>query len=488
MRDYVYFTVGAADAHCYLTPPVRLMATIKTRRQRIRTKPQRVNAQAMPVLQPDAAGIDVGATTLCAAVPADRQAQPVRTFTTFTDDLHALAAWLHACGIQTVAIESTGVYWIPVFQVLAAANFEVCLVNPRHLKNVRGRKTDVCDAQWLQHLHAVGLLQPSFRPTDAICALRTLSRQREHLVSQAAEQIQMMQKSLVQMNLHLHHVLSDLAGVSGLRIVDAILAGERDPRALTSLREARVRADEETIVSALTGDWRSEHLFTLRQARQTFQHYQELLRACDQQIEEWLKSHPGGPGVPEAKAVAVALPKKKKGSRNEPALPTLDLRHELAQRFGVDLVAVPALGLTTLCGLYAELGPDLRAFPSSKDFTSWLAVCPDPRKSGGRVLHSHTRDVQHRVARLFRMAAQTMARSDCHLGRFYRRIRAKLGGPQAVTATAHKLARIYYHLVTTRQPYDESVFQREDERYRTRRLRALADQAKALGFTLQPVA
>jgi transposase len=424
---------------------------------------------------------------LCAAVPADRDAPCVRTFSTFTEDLQALSAWLRECGIRTVAIEATGVYWIPIMQILAAAGFEVCLVNPRHLRNVRGRKTDVCDAQWLQHLHAVGLLHASFRPGDEICALRTLYRQREHLVRQSAEQIQMMQKSLTQMNLHLHHVLSDLAGVSGLRMVDALLAGERDPRALAKLRDPRVQADEETIVAALTGDWRTEHLFTLRQARQTFSHYQELLHACDAEMEAWLKRHPRGPHDPQRPLPKTVLAKQKR-SRNEPILPTLSLRAELAERFGVDLVAVPALGVTTVYGLYAEVGADLSAFPSAKHFTSWLAVCPDPRKSGGQVLHSHTRDIQHRVARLFRQAAQTMARSDCHLGRFYRRIRAKLGGPQAVTATAHKLARIFYHLVTTQQAYDESVFQREDDRYRERRLKALEHQAKALGYTLHPAA
>jgi transposase len=465
------------------------MATIKTRKQRPRTtKKERLNAQGMPVIQPDAAGIDVGATVLCAAVSPDRDAQPVRTFGTFTEDLQALAAWLRACAVRTVAIEATGVYWVPVVQVLAAADLEVCLTNPRHLQNVRGRKTDVCDAQWLQQLHAVGLLKASFRPGDDICALRTLYRQREHLVRQAAEQIQLMQKSLTQMNLHLHHVLSDLAGVSGLRIVDAILAGERDPRTLAKLRHERVQAEEQTIVAALTGDWRPEHLFTLRQARQTFQHYQQMLRACDAEIEVWLKRHPRGPGTGgrQSLVAGVAKQKKKKLSRNEPVLPTLELRSELAARFGVDLVAVPGLGVTSVYGLYAELGEDLKAFANVKQFTSWLGLCPDPRKSGGKVLSSHTRDVQHRVARIFRQAAETMVRSDCHLGRFYRRIRAKLGGPQAVTATAHKLARIFYHLVTSQQPYDESVFQREDDRYHARRLQALHRQAKALGFTLEP--
>jgi transposase len=440
----------------------------------------------LPVIQPDTAGIDIGATTLCAAVPSDRDTHPVRTFSTFTAELHALAAWLLACGIRSVAMEATGGYWLPVFQVLAAAGLEVCLVNPRQLKHVSGRKTDVSDCQWLQHLHAVGLLTASFRPPDAICALRTLWRHRESLMQQAAVQIQLMQKSLDQMNLHLHHVLSDLAGASGLRIVAAILAGERDPCVLAKLRDPRVRADEATVVAALTGDWRSEHLFTLLQAHQTFRHYHTLLAACDAQIERWLVDH-ASPPPPAPGGPADAAPPAGKLPRNAVVLPTLDLRRELHARFGVDLTAVPALGLTTVAALHAELGPDLGAFPTSKQFASWLALCPDPRKSGGKVLRSHTRDVQHRVARLFRQAAQSVCKSDNHLGQFYRRLRAKLGGPQAVTATAHKLARIFYQLVTTQQEYDESLFQRCDQDQRERHLTSVRRQAKKLGFTLEPL-
>jgi transposase len=468
------------------------MATIKKHTDHPTPKRARVSAQGLPVLQPDTAGIDIGATLVCVAVPPDRDAPSVRTFGTFTPDLQEVVQWLQQGRIRSVAMEATGVYWIPLFQILAAAGFEVCLVNPRHVKHVSGRKTDVSDCQWLQHLHAVGLLQASFRPADAICALRTLHRHREHLVQQAAEQIQLMQKSLDQMNLHLHHVLSDLAGVSGLRIVDALLAGERDPQALAQLRDPRVQTDAEVLVAALTGDWRPEHLFTLQQARQTFHHYQTLLQACDAELEAWLQRHaappraepPSSPGGPSPEPPR----RRPKPHRNEPRLPTLDLRHELRQRFGVDLTAVPAFGISTVAALYAELGADLRqAFPLSKRFASWLAVCPDPRKSGGKVLRSQTRDVQHRVAQIFRQAAQSVYRSDNHLGRFYRRIRAKLGGPQAVTATAHKLARIFYHMVTTQQEYDETLFERCDQRQQAHHLASIRRQAKNLGFSLEPI-
>lgn len=463
------------------------MPTIKNRNRPPQSKRRaRPNAQSMPVIQPDTAGIDIGATTLFAAVPPDRDENPVRSFGTFTPDLSELADWLHRCRIRSVALESTGVYWIPVFQILATSGFDVCLVNPQHVKHVRGRKTDVSDCQWLQHLHAVGLLQASFRPADAICALRTIGRHREALVRQAAEQIQLMQKSLSQMNLHLHHVLSDLAGVSGLRIVDAILSGERDPRRLAQLREPGVKADEETIMAALTGDWRPEHLFTLGQSRHTFQHYQDQLRACDAEIERWLKEH-AGPARPLSHRPSIDLPPTKAPRGNEPVLPTLDLRREMHHRFGVDLVAVPCLGASTVHALYSELGGDLGAFPTEKQFASWLAVCPDPRKSAGKILRNHTRDVQHRVAHLFRQAAESGCRSRSHVGLFYRRIRARLGAPQAVTATAHKLARIFYHMVTEQREYEETLFQRADERHRIQQLRSLRRQAKSLGFALQPI-
>jgi transposase len=463
------------------------MATIKTRHpiaNSSRKPARKPTVVGLPVLDPHTAGIDIGATALTAAVPPDRDAQPVRTFGTFTGDLETLAQWLLACGVQRVAMEATGVYWIPVWQLLAAAGLQCCLVNPRHVKNVRGRKSDVSDAQWLQHLHAVGLLQPSFRPEDHICALRTLYRQREHLVEQAAQQIQLMQKSLDQMNLHLHHVLSDLAGVSGQRILQAILAGERDPQVLAGLRDRRVRADGATVVAALTGDWRPEHLFTLRQAHATFTHFAAQVQACDAELEAWLRQHPVAPEAQQPPTPPA--PPKQNDHRNAVRLPELNLQQELHQRFGVDLVAVPSLGVTTVCALYTELGADLSAFESSARFCSWLDLCPNPQKSNQRVLRSGTRRIRHRVAGLFRQAAESMARSDCHLGSFYRQMRAKLGPPQAVTATAHKIARIFFHMVTTKEAYDATIYERKDEQAKQRRLARLKREAKALGFALQP--
>ena len=439
---------------------------------------------ALPILQPDAAGIDVGATEVYAAVPADRDPHPVRAFRTFTMDLQALAAWLRACGIRTVAMESTGVYWIPLFQILEEYGFEVCLVNARHVKNVPSRKSDVADCQWLQYLHAVGLLRGSFRPAAAVCAVRSLLRHRDTLVTYAAAHVQHMQKALTQMNLHLHHVLSDLTGKSGLAILDAILAGQRDPQKLAELRDPRVKAPVETVAQALVGDWRPEHLFTLGQALAAYRHYQELMVACDLEIERCLAQFEARAASTGASLPPARDPKKPRG--NAVQLPHTDLRTELYRLLGVDLTQIPGLGATSVHALFAELGRDLSAFPTAKHFCSWLGLCPDNRVSGGKVLSVRTRDVKSRAARTLRLAAQSLHHSQTPLGAFFRRMRAKLGAPKAITATAHKLARIVYHLLTTGEPYDESVFALDEERHQQRRLQRLRRDAAALGLTLTP--
>ena len=440
--------------------------------------------QSLPVLEPNAAAIDIGATQLHVALPPDRAPEPVRVFGSFTVDLQELATWLLAHGITTVALESTGVYWIPVFQILEARGLTVCLVNARHVKNVRGRKTDVADCQWLQYLHAVGLLAPSFRPPDAVCAVRALLRHRDTLVVQGAQAIQHMQKALTQMNLQLHHVLSDLTGQSGLRILDAILAGERDPEQLADLRDRQVKAPREQVIKALQGDWRPELLFVLRQARERYRYGQEQLRECDREIERLLAAFES---VAAPEDAPPPPPNAPRGTRkNQIHLPDTDLRTELFRLYGIDLTYCPGLGPATVATLFAELGRDLSAFPTAKRFCSWLGLCPDPSKSGGRVLRDKTRDVKHRVATALRLAAQALHHSDSALGVFYRRMRAKLGAAPAITATAHKLARIFYHLVTTGTPYDESIFERLEEEHQERQLQRLRRQARKLGFTLTP--
>jgi transposase len=427
----------------------------------------------MPILHPDAAGIDIGATEIYVCVPLDRDPEPIRRFGTFTADLLALATWLRQCGVTAVAMEATGVYWIPLYQLLEARQFAVCLVNARHVKHVPGRKTDVQDCQWLQYLHSVGLLRASFRPPETVCAVRALLRHRDSLVRLAGSHTQHIQKALNQMNLQLHHVLSDITGVTGLAILDAILAGERDPHVLAQQSDRRIKASRETLAKALVGDYRPEHLFTLRQSLASYRHYQRLIGECDAEVQALLGHFASAGEAPPP------LPPP-------PAL-RFDLRAELTRVLGTDLTQVPGLHTATVHTLFAELGADLAPFPSGKHFASWLGLCPDNRISGGKLLSVKTRHVKHRVAHALRLAAQSLARSRSALGAFFRRMRAKLGAPKAITATAHKLARILYHLLTTRQPYAETRLAAAEAQHRQRTESRLRAQARALGFQLVPV-
>lgn len=428
---------------------------------------------------PNAAGIDIGATSLYAAVPSDRSDKPVRRFDTFTEDVLALADWLKNCGVTTAAMESTGVYWIPVFQILEDSGIEVCLVNARHVKNVPGRKTDVADCQWLQYLHAVGLLRGSFRPPQQVCAVRSLVRHRDTLVKMASAHVQHMQKSLTQMNLQLHHVIADITGATGLAIIDAVLAGERDPAKLAKFRDPRVKATEEIIAKALVGDYRTEHLFTLRQSVQSYRHYQSLIADCDQQIKVLLAEFDSRID-PDEQPLPPSSKRPLKGGSGA------QMRVEFYRLTGVDLTAVPGIRTDTVHTLLAEIGRDVSKFPSSKQFTSWLGLCPDNRVSGERVLSARTRKVKNRAAVALRLAAISLRRSETALGHFFRRMRAKLGAPKAITATAHKLARVIYYLLKTRTPYDHTRFAQNEEQHRRRKEISLIRQAKALGFTLVP--
>jgi transposase len=356
----------------------------------------------------------------------------------------------------------------------------VCLVNARHVKHVPGRKTDFADCQWLQYLHAVGLLTASFRPAQQICALRSLLRHRESLIQTAAAHVQRMQKALDQMNLQLHHVISDITGLTGLAIVDAILAGERDPAKLATLRNWRVHASVDTITKALVGDYRPEHLFTLRQSLGAYRYYQQLMAECDVEIERHLTAIPDAHfGV--GSSVASGARRKPRGNE-----PHFDLRTHLHRLFGADLTTIPGIDVLTAHTLLTEIGPDLSKFPSPDAFASWLGLCPDNRISGGKVLSVRTRRVKNRAALALRMSAQAVQGSRTALGGYYRRMRAKLGGPKAITATAHKLARVVYHLIATGQRYEESVFLKHEAVHRDRMQKRLHAQAAALGLKLVP--
>ena len=465
------------------------MARRKRRRTGRRTaQPNTVN--------PDAAGLDVGATAVYAAVRAERATPAIRNFPTFTSDLHALADWLSECEVTTVAMESTGVYWIPVMQILEARGFDVVLVNTRHVRSAPGRKSDVADCEWLRYLHSVGLLSGSFRPPDEVCALRALLRQREMLVKSASRSVMHMQKSFDQMNVHLHHAISDLTGVSGLAITDAILDGEHDPARLADLAHRTIRANRLTLIKALEGDWRPEHLFTLGQARQTHAHYQQMISECDQEIEGCIRSLEAAQQAPQEPSDDTPTSTDRtpeagsEGATGSPqgAAKPFKPNDYLTRLFGTDLTLIPGIGESTALTLFAELGPDLSRFPDASHFASWLHLCPQNKITGGKIISSHTGPGANRAAQALRWATQSLYRSPTALGEYFRRKRARLGTPQAVTATAHKLARIIYHLITYHVDYDDSLLDNHQRQDRKRLERRLRNDARALGFQLVPEA
>lgn len=447
--------------------------------QKNKRRPIKATA-SLPIIKPHAAGIDVGASQMYVCVPTDSCPEPIGIFDAFTPDLLELAAWLKECSVVTVAMESTGVFWIPLFQILEEQGFEVMLVNPGYRKSY-DFKSDVEDCQKLQFLHAVGLLRGSFRPPQQVCAVRSIFRHRGNLVRQAAAHVQRMQKSLTQMNLLLHNVISDVTGVTGLAIIDAILAGERSPQDLARFRDRRIKATAEEIAKSLVGDYRPEHLFTLRQSREALSFCHLQMAQCDAEIERMMAEC-------DAQIDKADTPKNTRKSRkpkkNEFALPNGDLESEMHRLFGVDLTPIDGLGAPSISALYCELGSDLSAFPTVGSFTSHCGLCPQNQVSGGRVLHKGTRNVKSRVAQIFRMAAQSVARSPCYLGNFYRRIKARSGQAAANMATAHKIARIFYHLVTTKEPYDATVFTKVEEKFKLKRIQRLHKEAQHLGFSV----
>jgi transposase len=437
---------------------------------------QRVRRR-LTMVHEGAAGLDVGATFHVVAVPADRDAEPVRTFQSFTADLHALAEWLRAVGIRTIAMESTGVYWIPVYEILEQRGFEVLLVNARDTRNVPGRKTDVNDAQWLQQLHQHGLLRGSFRPRDALARLRAYLRHRERLLEYGASHIQHMQKALMQMNVQLHHVVTDITGVTGMQILRAIVAGNHDPAALAALRDRRCKASQATLTAALTGNYREEHLFALRQSLELYDFHRTQIDACDAQIEAALDQL-----NLDRPAPAQPLPSMRhQGGPNEPRF---DVRSALYTLLGADLSQVHGFGPYTVLRLIAECGDDMTKWPTAKHFTSWLCLAPGNKISGGRVLSSKTRRSANRASTLLRIAAVNVGRTHTALGAFYRRLASRIGKAKAVTATARKLAVLFYNSLRFGLRYVDPGQASYEERYRTRVLANLTRRAKQLGYAL----
>ena len=435
------------------------------------------------VVNPHAAGLDIGASEIWACVSADRDASPVRAFGTFTPDLQALVAWLVACGVTSVAMESTGVYWVPIFEMLEERGLQAYLVNARHIKNVPGRKSDVADCQWIQRLHQYGFLSASFRPAAEMVVLRSYLRQRAMLIEHRAAHIQHMQKALHQMNLQLTQVLSDISGVTGLAIIRAIVAGERNPALLAQLRHGRCQRSEADIAKALTGHYRAEHVFALKQALALYDAYTGQLAECDRQIEQQYATirprfdpddldHPLGPD-----------PKVNSHSKNAP---DFDVRRQLFRLTGVDLTQVDGLHVSSVQQFLAETGTDMSKWPTVKHFASWLGLAPHNDITGGKVVRSRTLKNHNRAGQILRIAAQSAGRGKSGLGAFFRRMQARLGPEQAITATAHKLARIIYYMLTHHQPYQPLSAHAYTEQQRQREIKRLTRQAAKLGFSLQP--
>ncbi len=444
------------------------------------------NKQAQhPVFQPDAGGIDIGAREIFVAVPPDRDPHPVRKCDTFTSDLRQTAEWLVSCGVTTVAMESTGVYWIPVYDMLEQHGIKPCLVNPRNMKNVPGKRTDFHECQWIQHLHSMGLLHSAFRPDSEVCAVRSLMRHRNDLVTMTTQHVQHMQKALTQMNVQFQHVISDITGLTGLAVLDAIVAGQRDPAELAKLKDPRIQASEEIIRKSLEGNWRAEHILVLKQSLSLYRSYLDQINDCDKEIEKLLaafepKVDPEQKPLPEDRKQKQRKRKKKSGS------PDFDMRTEAYKLFGVDLTQIPGLMMLVFM-LFSEVGRDMSRWPTAAHFVSWLGLCPDNDISGGKVLWRGARRTKSRAGTLFRLAAHSLHRDQTPIGSYLRRMKAKLGPAAATTATAHKIAIIFYTMVKNQVEYDASLWAQRDA-MREKRLEArLHKHAAQRGYKLVPL-
>lgn len=435
-------------------------------------------SKGMPIVHPKSAGIDIGSRFHVVAISTELAEEPVKTFQAFTSELHEMGDWLVQNGVTTVAMESTGVYWIPVYEILEDRGLEVILANARDARGVPGRKTDVNDAQWLQKLHSCGLLKASFRPDRDISALRSYMRLRERHLDYSAAHIQHMQKSLTFMNLQLHHVVTDVTGVTGMKIIRAIASGEHDPAVLATMRDPRCKNSEATLQAALVGNYQPEHLFALEQALKLYDFYQTRVHECDAKIENLLKELNR-----DIIAPSEPLPKARHRTRQQNAL-QFDVRKSLYQLVGTDLTQIHGIGPHLALRLIAECGTDLSRWPSSKHFTSWLTLAPGNKISGGKILSSYTRKSKNRLTAHLRLAASTVGRTNTALGAFYRRLAARVGKAKAVTATARKIAVLFYNAMRFGSQYKDPGSNHYEERYRARVIKNLHRRAAEFGFSL----
>ena len=437
--------------------------------------------EGLPMLHGNAAGIDVGNAEHYVAVPPKRDAQPVQKFASFTADLHRMARWLQACGIETVVMQATGVYWVALFEVLQDYGFEVQVVNAQHTKTLPGRKTDVQECQWLQKLHSFGLLNPSFRPAEEIRVLRSYLRQRENLVSAASTCIQHMQKALTEMNVQLANVISDITGVTGMAILRALVNGERDPQQLAKLKHKQIRASREEIARSLQGHWRAELIFAVEQSLDLYDFHLAKIQDCDERIEAHLKTMQS-----KIEVSAHPLPTSRHGHKIRKHGPRFDLRQHLYRLAGVDLTEIDGFDVQIVQTVISEVGVDMSHWKTENHFSSWLGLSPDNRTSGGKVLKRGTRHVVNRAATALRIAAWNLIRSQSALGAKFRRLRTRLGAPKAITAMAHHLARLLYRMLKFGKAYVDKGSEHYEAKYRLHKMKWLQKQAAALNFQLIP--
>lgn len=442
----------------------------------------------MSKMRPNAAGLDIGAHEIVGCVSGEEEnTQEVQTFGTYTTDLEAIGEWFQAKGITSVAMESTGVYWIPIFEYLESVGIECCLISAAALKKVPGRKTDVLDSQWIQTLHSYGLLNASFRPEADLVALRTLLRHRAQLLEHRSPHILHMQKALLQMNLQLSQVLSAITGQTGLLIIRAIVAGERNPQQLAALRNWRCQKDEAEIAEALTGTWRDEHLFVLKQSLAMYDFYTNQLVECDQEIERTFSLiKPRWEVTAEEEAEIMATSTGQKDNRSKNAPKQVQSRAHIKRITGIDLVAVPGISASLAQTIIAEIGTDMSKFPNEKHFCSWLGLAPKNEVSGGKTLKSRTLKTKNRAGQAFRMAARAQIRANSEFGAFYRRMKSRLGPAQAMVATAHKMARVVYHMLSKGEEYQPLGAAEYEQQFKERQIRYLKRKAAKLGLQVVP--
>ncbi len=423
----------------------------------------------------NAAGIDIGSYSHFVAVPEGRDEEKVKEFKSFTSDLKKLVKWLKKCNIDTVAMESTGIYWIPLYELLEKNGFEVFLVNARHIKNVPGRKTDVLDCQWIQKLHSYGLLQAAFRPNEEIAKLRSYIRQRSVLIDYSSSHIQHMQKALSQMNIQLHNVINDLTGSTGLAIIRDIVAGQKDPVKLSKHRDPRCKNSKEIIYKSLEGNYEEEHVFALKQALELYDIYKEKIEDCNNQIEKLIKSMEG--------YMSKELISKELLQKGKNVYP-FDARQELIRITGVDITKIPGINSQTALLIISEIGIDMSKWKNAKQFVSWLGLCPGNKISGGKRISGKTKPSANKAAAALRLSAYTLHKNSSFLGAFLRRMKTRLGSPKAITATAHKLAVILYTMLKEKKPYEEMGAEYYEKKYQERVVKNLKKQAAKFGFKI----